>query len=68
MPCDGPSKEYAYEQGNKIADEILAYLLANHDINRNALAFDSSKKEWDEQAEKIREAIKEMVWIDHAEF
>lgn len=68
MPCDGPSKEHAYKEGDKIADSVFEYLKSKHTVSKDILSMERSKKEWDEQAQKIRDAIKEMIWIDHAEF
>jgi hypothetical protein len=68
MPCGGPSKEHAYKQGDKIADEVLEYLRLNHAMSKGHLVMKVSKEEWEAESQKLRAAIREMIWIDHAEF
>ncbi len=68
MPVMGPNRDHAYEQGDKITDEILALLKEKHHLDCPSPALflgDKLAVEWMVLAGKLRETIREMVWVDH---
>ena len=70
MPVMGPNKDYADNLGNAATDAILTLLVGNFGVERpcDLDVVPMGKKfasEWDEQVNKLREVVKEMVWIDH---
>ena len=88
MACMGPSKEYAYEEGQKAFCEILTLLkneyhihephiypstpdvgssIMGHDLNQ-ALAKRTplNKAEWEDNMEKLKTLVQEIIWADHA--
>lgn len=67
MACMGPSRDEAYAAGDQIITELLIRLKAERGMGRDSFMRDSAKKEWDEHEQKLREAMRELFWLDWAE-
>jgi len=68
MPVIGPSKDFTNEQGDEITDYILKLIDVDYHIQRPNVILLLGEKfaaEWDIQEKKLREAIKELCWIDN---
>ena len=88
MACMGPSKEYAYLEGEKAFEGVLATLKEVYGVRAPMIPPDidvegdspmglnirrsminraiRDKEEWDENMEKLKTLIQEIVWADHA--
>jgi hypothetical protein len=68
MPVSGPNQELAYRQGDEATDRILELLEGTFGASRPHPEMPLGKKlsqEWDELEIKLREIVKEMIWVDH---
>lgn len=64
MPCDGPNKEYSYERGAKVYEEVMTFLKEKYRIEDpgREIYFPILREHWIIGAENLKKAIQEMVW------
>jgi hypothetical protein len=72
MPVIGPSQAFAHQLADKIVDEFLIDLQAKHQVSAEGIGWMGSqhanemRQRFEEQTHKMREAVREMVWLQHA--
>jgi len=81
MACMGPSKDFAYQQGEEAFEKIMALLKEEYQIQRwsfpapsnpgdvlaNAMHNMSERNAevWDEKVEALKIVLKELIWHQH---
>jgi hypothetical protein len=61
MPCDGPSQEYAYIEGEKAFLQVMGLLKNQYGVSLPLIDLG-----WEKAQEKLKEAVQEMIWCQHA--
>ena len=67
MPAMGPDKDHANRRGDMIADHILTTLRNDFRLSRPSPDLPLGAKfcgEWDLLEARLRDTVKEMVWVD----
>lgn len=63
MPCGGPSQEYAYIEGEKAFLQVMGILKNQYGVSLPLVDLYSN---WEKAQEKLKEAVQEMIWCQHA--
>lgn len=69
MPCQGPSRDAAYAEGEKAFEEIMRLLRDKYSVRRSpdgvATIFDKINQSWDKSAADLKTAVQEMIWTQY---
>jgi hypothetical protein len=79
MACSGPSKEFAFEQGEKAFEDLLILLKEQYQVERPHVMKGTlhgkqvelglgrkMQEDWDKQSEQLKLLIQEIVWTSDA--
>lgn len=64
MPCMGPDCDYARQLGRKVADEILAKMITDHNMMDDHFFSKRAEDQWNKTKESFRDAVIEMFVQD----
>lgn len=64
MGCMGPSKDFAFQQGEKAYEEVLAFLKAKYGVvDESFMNFGPlNQKSLDRKLIRLRRSIQELIW------
>lgn len=65
MSCTGPSKEAAFNTGEKAYQDVLELLQTKYHIAKKPSLF--FEKDWEKAEKDLKLAIQEMIWVDHCD-
>lgn len=67
MPVSGPSKQFAYEQGEKATADIMDLLREKYGVcvPNDVVGSTKFRQDWHSAQQKLKEAVQELVWADH---
>lgn len=71
MACMGPSQDHSFARGEKAYREVLELLKEKYQAERpvnilNTGFGERMQEDWDRDAEKLREALRELIWTSDA--
>ena len=69
MACTGPSKDYAYDVGERATEQVLKMLNEEYNVlilNESSYCTRKELDEWYTNTEDLKKIIQKIVWADHA--
>ena len=66
MPVTGPSHAASVVKADQITADFLEFLKIKHGVFRPLIGHVEWKGHWDEGAEKLKNAVRDLVWTSDA--